>query len=127
MTTTTTFFATRTLARNAAAELNGKVKDHGTDAPAGKRWGVVVEVTTKAEIIAAAGKEINAPVIDVPATKSRNILVLGTPGIGKTAHMSNVLSGGQVLKNRYGKKVQVQHKRSTAVAKAEWLKDYNAM
>ena len=126
MTTTTTFFATRTLARNAAAELNGKVKDHGKAAPAGERWGVVVEVQTKAEIITAAAEAINAPVIDVPAVEQRNILVLGTPGIGKTAHMANILSGGEVLKNRYGKKVQVQHKRSKIAAQIAWLKDYNA-
>lgn len=125
MTTTTTFFATRTLARNAAAELNGKVKDHGSAAPAGERWGVVVEVQTKAEIITQAAEAINAPVIDVPA--ARNVLVLGTPGIGKTAHMANILSGGEVLKNRYGKKVKVQHKRRTNDAKAAWMKDYNAM
>lgn len=37
------YFDTRTLARNAVAELNGKFKDFGTDAPKGKRWAVLVE------------------------------------------------------------------------------------
>lgn len=38
----TIFFKSRTLARafNEAKELkNGKVMDHGVDAPAGRRWG----------------------------------------------------------------------------------------
>ena len=44
MKTVTTFFATRTAARNAVEALNGKVKDFGTDAPKGERWGVIHEV-----------------------------------------------------------------------------------
>ncbi len=39
----TIYFATRTLARNAVAELNGKFKDFGTGAPKGERWAVLVE------------------------------------------------------------------------------------
>lgn len=34
----TIFFASRTLAR-AFGSKNGKVVDHGKDAPAGRRWG----------------------------------------------------------------------------------------
>lgn len=43
MKTITTFFASRTLARAASVEMAGKVKDFGTDAPKGERWGVVCE------------------------------------------------------------------------------------
>lgn len=41
------YFATRTLARNAVEELNGKFKDFGTDAPKGERWAVLVEETVQ--------------------------------------------------------------------------------
>lgn len=44
MKTVTTFFATRTLARNAVEALNGKLKDFGTTAAKGERWGVIHEV-----------------------------------------------------------------------------------
>jgi len=37
----TLFFASRTLAR-AFTSVNGKVVDHGTDAPKGRRWGFQV-------------------------------------------------------------------------------------
>lgn len=58
-----TFFASRTLARNAAKELNnGKVKDFGSDADAGKRW--AVEYTSKSDAvkIISAGSDV---VVDV--------------------------------------------------------------
>lgn len=35
------FYASRTLARNAAKENGGKVIDHGIESATGKRWGVV--------------------------------------------------------------------------------------
>lgn len=44
----TIFFATRTLARNAAKELNGKCIDCGNDSPTGERWAVLVEDSTHA-------------------------------------------------------------------------------
>lgn len=110
MTTTTHFFKTRTEARNAAVELNGKVKDHGTAAEAGKRWGVVVELVEQPEVAQ-----------EVPAAH-REILVLGSVGAGKTSTMSDL-----IMKNRYGKKVLVKQKRRTNEAKAAWMKDYNAM
>lgn len=37
------YFSTRTLARNAVSELNGKFKDFGKDAAPGERWAVLVE------------------------------------------------------------------------------------
>ncbi len=40
----TTYFKTRTEARNFAAENAGKVKDAGKDAEAGKRWSVLTEI-----------------------------------------------------------------------------------
>ena len=123
MTTTTTFFATRTLARNAAVELDGKVKDHGSDAAAGKRWAVVVELSA-VEVQPEDMKGIPTPaqpLLEMPEAH-RNILVLGSVGAGKTSTMSDT-----IMKNRYGKSVQVKHKRRTNEAKAAWLKDYNAM
>jgi len=39
--TNVTFFATRTLARNEVRDNGGKFKDFGSDAPTGKRWGVI--------------------------------------------------------------------------------------
>lgn len=43
MKTVTTFFASRTLARNAVEALNGKVKDFGSTAAKGERWAVIHE------------------------------------------------------------------------------------
>lgn len=69
-----TFFASRTLARNAAKELNnGKVKDMGSTAPAGERW--AVEYTSKSDAIAnvaaAHGLEVhNIPADDVNAIEN---------------------------------------------------------
>lgn len=37
----TTFYATRSQARNAAKENGGKLIDHGVDSAPGKRWGVL--------------------------------------------------------------------------------------
>lgn len=37
----TQFYASRSLARNAAKENGGKVVDHGADSAPGKRWGVL--------------------------------------------------------------------------------------
>lgn len=73
----TSFFATRTIARNFASENGGKVKDFGKDAPTGERWAVLseaVEVPAVAVVekhveptanLAAALKAVDA----VPAKK----------------------------------------------------------
>jgi len=37
----TLFFKSRTLARQFTS-INGKVVDHGTDAPVGRRWGFLI-------------------------------------------------------------------------------------
>lgn len=58
-----TFFASRTLARNAAKELNnGKVKDMGSTAPAGERW--AVEYTSKSDAIKLMAAEAATVVTD---------------------------------------------------------------
>lgn len=58
-----TFFASRTLARNAAKELNnGKVKDMGSTAPAGERW--AVEYTSKSDAIKLMAGEAATVVTD---------------------------------------------------------------
>lgn len=41
------FFATRSLARAAANELNGQFKDFGKDSPQGNRWAVEVPEVTQ--------------------------------------------------------------------------------
>lgn len=49
----TSFFATRTIARNFASENGGKVKDFGKDAPTGERWAVLSEAVEVAAPVAA--------------------------------------------------------------------------
>lgn len=105
--TITTFFATRTLARNAAQELNGKVKDFGTSAQQGERWGVLVEVP---EVLESAQVVQTRKVLSIPAAH------VSSTSVGRTC----------TLNNKYKKPVQVTTKRKAADAKASWMKVYNA-
>lgn len=91
--TTTTFFATRTLARAAAVELKGKVQDFGSTAARGERWAVIVEVQEVQEVPAAQ------EVLAIPAAHRRNLSV-------------NAQARVSTLTNKYKKPVQVTVKRS---------------
>ena len=101
---TTTFFATRTLARNAAADLNGKVKDFGSTAESGKRWGVVYE---------------SEPVAVVEPAKK----ILSIPA----AHAHNVNDRSCTMLNKYKKPVQVTVKRSKTACLLAANIAYNAL
>lgn len=73
MKTVTTYFASRTLARNAVDSLNGKFKDFGTTAAKGERWAVIHEEMEEAEVQAAqeaTDAEIKAQI----ALLSRSVL-----------------------------------------------------
>lgn len=60
----TSFFATRTIARNFASEHGGKVKDFGKDAPAGERWAVLAEAVEVPAVAVVKETPVTMPVVD---------------------------------------------------------------
>ena len=109
-----TFFATRTLARNAKAELGGKVVDNGSTAEAGKRWELqteeveTVNVANKAAWIKAEAIAQGLDVVDVPMAKVTQREMMGLPRpVSKGANPREY-----TLKDRKGHSVLVQVRRS---------------
>lgn len=105
-----TFFATRTLARNAKAELGGKVVDNGSTAEAGKRWelqqeNIIANVAAwvKAEAIANGHTVVDHVLEEV---QPRDIMGLPRP-VSK-----GVNAREYTLKDRKGHSVLVQVRRS---------------
>lgn len=117
MKTVTHFFATRTLARNAADSLKGKVKDFGTDAPKGERWAVLVEA-------------VNVPMAEVEANDIKGIptehdlnkeIALLQASMKAAQPQMQVLviqKPSETVTNLKGKKVQVHYKKSVQVQQA---------
>jgi hypothetical protein len=117
MTIETIFFATRTLAREAATTLNAKVKDFGSTAPKGERWAVVSEpyivlpADASDEQIAEAQQTLADLHHDVSPQEAK--ATLNRPG---------TIIGEQVLKTPNNKSVRVSWRRSmTAVRLAQHL------
>lgn len=66
----TIFKASRTVAREFAKQVQGKVKDMGTDATAGERWAVSYEVADDVQVVefvkaAAQAEGIDPELVDV--------------------------------------------------------------
>lgn len=69
-----TFFKTRTEARNAKVDFGGKIVDNGSNSEAGKRWELQYEIATKSEAVKELAEVLmndNRPTLDD---------VLGTTG-----------------------------------------------
>lgn len=103
------FFATRSLARAAANELNGQFKDFGKDSPQGNRW--AVEVPEVSQTMAQAVERYNnSDTWDL--LEDASTIESQRPGI----------IGEQVLKTPNNKPVRVSWRRSmTAVRLANHL------
>lgn len=117
-----TFFETRTLARNAAKELNnGKVKDMGKDA-GDKRW--AVEYTSKTDVINAIAEqmseqiEVIALAEDAPHDLSGLPMVEHKRVVLKAPHATSEPAAREfVLKDRKNNPVLVNVRRSKTAAK----------
>ncbi|AQW88550.1 hypothetical protein pEaSNUABM50_00024 [Erwinia phage pEa_SNUABM_50] len=90
----TVYCGTRTLAREAAKELNGKFKDMGKDAPYGERWVVLIEVPDVQE-------EVHTQFVDTLPEDA--VRVLNQP---------TGFKGEQTLKTSNNKPVRVLWRRS---------------
>ena len=103
-----TFFKTRTEARNAKVDLGGKIVDNGSNAEAGKRWELQYEAaTTKSGVIEALAEVLAQEVVDVPMAKVPPRDILGLPQ-GVKAHKGDRQI---VMKDRKKHAIMVTHKR----------------
>ena len=102
---TTNFYATRTLARNAAKELKGKFKDMGADSGSGKRWSVSIEtileeVKPEPKTVSTDNKHVHAV---STITRDEALQVLNRPGS---------IIGEQTLKTPNNNPVSVYWRRN---------------
>ncbi len=104
------YFATRTLARNAVNELNGKFKDMGTDAPKGERWAVLVEETPAMEIQTSIQEE-NSPSPEMFAEVMQSNLVDFADAV-KVLNQPGSIIGEQVLRTPNNKPAKVLWRRN---------------
>lgn len=107
MATISTFFKTRTEARNAKVDLGGKVVDNGSNAEAGKRWELQYEAAPKTEAIKALAEVLAAEVVDVPMAQVTQRDIIGLPQTAK-AHKGDRQI---VMFDRKKHAVMVTHKR----------------
>lgn len=105
----TVFFDTRTLARNAAKEMNGKFKDMGSNCAAGERWAVLIEEIELSEIecVQQNNQSTDPIVVHTDAvnhiSRDEAIIALNRPGS---------IIGEQVLKTPNNKRVNVSWRRN---------------
>ena len=102
-----TFFKTRTEARNAKVDFGGKIVDNGSNAEAGKRWELQYEGAPVTEAIKAIAEVLKAEVIDVPKAEVTPRNILGLPQGVK----SNKGDRQIVMMDRKNHAVMVTHKR----------------
>lgn len=102
-----TFFNTRTEARNAKVDLGGKVVDNGSTAAKGKRWELQYESAPKSEAIKALAEVLGSEVVDVPLPVVTRRDMMGLPQNAK-AHKSDRQI---VMFDRKKHAVMVTHKR----------------
>ena len=107
MATISTFFKTRTEARNAKVDLGGKVVDNGSNAEAGKRWELQSEAAPKTEAIKALAEVLAAEVQDVAVVEVQPRDLMGLPKTAK-AHKGDRQI---VMFDRKKHAVMVTHKR----------------
>lgn len=114
----TIFKASRTVAREYAKQVEGKVKDMGPDAPAGERWAVLFTKPDDVQVVdlplvAAEPEDLKGmPNNDIPAAataceKQYNREVLRLNAKVKPRNLNK-----GTMKNRKGNMVEVQFKRS---------------
>ena len=102
-----TFFKTRTEARNAKVDLGGKVVDNGSTAETGKRWELQYEAAPKSEAIKALAEVFAAEVVDVPMAQVTQRDIIGLPQ-GVKSHKGDRQI---VMMDRKKHAVMVTHKR----------------
>lgn len=102
------YFATRTLARNAVSELNGKFKDFGTDAQTGERWAVLVE--EKEEVLDR--NKIQEDVNELYHSLNINGLHISAKDADSTLNRPGSIIGEQLLKTPNKKPVNVFWRRN---------------
>lgn len=79
----TSYFATRTIARNFATENGGKVKDFGKDAAAGERWAVLQEVSEVVPVVSTV--ELDEPTAQLAAAlKAVHAVEVVKPSVNTT-------------------------------------------
>lgn len=105
--TKTEFFATRTLARAYAKEVQGKVQDFGTDSESGKRWGVMVEVEEVQEVIKTESTSISESTLQtlLDADDQKNL--------------SGSIIGEQLLQSPRKRNVQVLWRRNMEIIRLQ--------
>lgn len=102
-----TFFKTRTEARNAKVDFGGKIVDNGSTAEAGKRWELQYEPAPVTEAIKAIAEVLDAEVVDVPMAKVSQRDILGLPQGVKSHNGDRQI----VMMDRKKHAVMVTHKR----------------
>lgn len=107
MTTISTFFNTRTEARNAKVDLGGKVVDNGTTAAKGQRWELQYESAPMTEAVKEMAKVLKYDVVDVPVQVVHPREIMGLPKDVK-AHKGDRQI---VMMDRKKHAVMVTHKR----------------
>lgn len=106
MTTISTFFKTRTEARNAKVDLGGKVVDNGSTAEAGKRWELQYEAAHKSQAIMELAAILGSEVVNVAVEEVQPRDILGLP-IGATSR-----DHSYTLKDRKNAPITVLERRS---------------
>lgn len=130
---TTSFFATRTIARNFASENGGKVKDFGKDAPNGERWAVLADSLEVATTVAQHTESIATPaaalqaVDAVPAKKvdtskikflnptsniEQKVIEVAKVAVQEVRKIVSGIIGEQYLMNDKNKRVRVMYRRN---------------
>lgn len=133
---TTSFFATRTIARNFASENGGKVKDFGKDAPNGERWAVLadsLEVATTVAPVAQHTESIATPAaalkaVDAVPTKKvdtskikflnptsnieQKVIEVAKVAVQEVRKIVSGIIGEQYLMNDKNKRVRVMYRRN---------------
>lgn len=107
-----TFFKTRTEARNAKVDLGGKVIDNGSTAEAGKRWELQYEAAPKSEAIAAMAEVLGSEVVNVAMAEVKPRDLLGLPKNAK----SHIEDRQVVLVDRKKNPIMVTYRRSKTKA-----------